>query len=45
MKSPSPKEKMNNEKHVTPEKVFTSANLLSKYLEGKIKVSTSTVSV
>jgi hypothetical protein len=35
---------MNHEKHVIPEKVSTSANLLPKYLEGKIKVSTSAVS-
>jgi hypothetical protein len=35
---------MNREKHVTPKQVFTSANLLPKYLEGKIKVSTSMVS-
>jgi hypothetical protein len=32
---------MNHAKHVTPAKVSTSANLLPKYLEGKIKVSTS----
>jgi hypothetical protein len=35
---------MNHEKHVTPEEVFTSANLLPKYLEEKIKGSTSVVS-
>jgi hypothetical protein len=36
---------MNHGKHVTPEQVSTSANLLPKYLEGKIKVSTSVASI
>jgi hypothetical protein len=31
---------MNHGKHVTPENVSTSVNLLPKYLEGKIKLST-----
>jgi hypothetical protein len=35
---------MNHGKHVIPEKVSTSVNLLTKYLEGRIKVSTSMVS-
>jgi hypothetical protein len=35
---------MNHGKHVTPKEVSTSANLLPKYLEGKIKASTSMVS-
>jgi hypothetical protein len=36
---------MNHANHVTREKVFMSANLLLKYLEEKIKASTSVVSV
>jgi hypothetical protein len=43
MKSPSTKENMNNRKDVTPEEVSTSANLLPKYLEGKIKMNTSMI--
>jgi hypothetical protein len=35
---------MNHGKHVTPEEVSTSANLLPKYLEGKVKVNTLVVS-
>jgi hypothetical protein len=34
---------MNHGKHVIPEKVSMSANILPKYLEGKIKSSTSMV--
>jgi hypothetical protein len=34
---------MNHGKHVIPKKVSMSVNLLPKYLEGKIKVSASTV--
>jgi hypothetical protein len=35
---------MNHGKHVIPEEVSTSAKLLPKYLDGKIKVSTSVIS-
>jgi hypothetical protein len=35
---------MNHEKHVIPDKVSTYAILLPKYLEEKIKASTSAVS-
>jgi hypothetical protein len=34
---------MKHGKHVTPEEVSTSTNLLPKYLKGKIKASTSVV--
>jgi hypothetical protein len=34
---------MKHGKHVIPEKVSTSVNLLPKFLEGKIKVRTSTI--
>jgi hypothetical protein len=34
---------MNHGKHVTPKEVSTSANLLPKYLEGKIKMNTSMI--
>jgi hypothetical protein len=35
---------MNHGKHVTREEVFMSANILPKYLKGKIKASTSMIS-
>jgi hypothetical protein len=34
---------MNHGKHVTPEEVSSSANLLTKYFQGKIKASTLVV--
>jgi hypothetical protein len=36
---------MNHEKHVIPEEISMTVNLLPKYLKGKIKVSTLAVSV
>jgi hypothetical protein len=44
MKSLSTKKNMNHEKHVTQEEIYTSANILLKYLKGKIKASTPVVS-
>jgi hypothetical protein len=35
---------MNNVNHVILEEIFTSVNLLPKYLKGKIKASKSVVS-
>ncbi len=35
---------MNHENHVTHEEVFTFADLLPKYLEEKIKASTTVIS-
>jgi hypothetical protein len=41
MNSPSIKKKYESWNHVILENVFTSANLLPTYLEGKIQASTS----